>query len=84
MREQTKGYNRSREMRMEEWITVVEAARLSGYHPEYMRELIRTQRVKARKFGPLWQVSRSSLLDFQKDAKKSGDKRRKPKSNKPL
>jgi len=84
MREHTKGYNRNREMCMEEWITVVEASHLSGYHPEYMRELIRNQRVKARKFGPLWQVSRSSLLDFLKDAKKSGDKRRVPKSIKSL
>lgn len=69
---------------MEEWITVIEAAHLSGYHPEYIRELIRNQRVKARKFGPLWQVSRSSLLDFLNDAKKSGDKRRVPKSKKSL
>lgn len=69
---------------MEEWITVIDAARLSGYHPEYMRELIRSQRVKARKFGPLWQVSRSSLLDFLTEAEKSGDKRRGPKPDKDL
>jgi excisionase family DNA binding protein len=69
---------------MEEWITVLEAASLSGYHPEYMRELIRSQRVKARKFGPLWQVSRSSLLEFLKEVKKSGDKRRGPKPFKVL
>jgi len=69
---------------MEEWITVIEAARLSGYHPEYMRELIRSQRVKARKFGPLWQVSRSSLLELLIEAKKSGDKRRGPKPYKVL
>jgi excisionase family DNA binding protein len=63
---------------MEEWITVTEAARLSGYHPEYLREMIRNRKIKARKFGPLWQVNRSSLLEFLKEAEKSGDKRRGP------
>lgn len=47
-----------------EWITTKEAAELSGYHPEYLRELIRTQRINGRKFGPVWQVDKQDLLAY--------------------
>jgi len=63
----------------EKWLTVTEAAKLSGYHPYYLRELVRTGNVKARRFGPLWQVSRDSLFRYLKAAARSNDKRRGPK-----
>ena len=66
---------------MEEWITVIEAAEVSGYHPEHLRELIRSEQILARKFGPLWQVNRSSLIAYKNAAENSEDKRRGPKTS---
>ena len=59
----------------DDWITTTEAAELSGYHPERVRELIRDGEIEARKFGTIWQVSRGSLLAYLKAAEKTGDKR---------
>lgn len=64
-----------------EWLTVNEAASLSGYHPESIRELVRRGRIKARKFSIVYQVNRESLLAYMKKAKAMGEKRgRKPKN----
>lgn len=63
------------------WLTVNEAAKLSGYHPESIRELIRQKKIKARKFSIVYQVDRESLLAFLKKAQMMGEKRgRKPKN----
>ncbi len=62
-----------------DWITTTQAAELSGYHPERIRELVREGQIEAQKFGTLWQISRASLLTYLKAAEKSGDKRRGPK-----
>lgn len=64
---------------VEEWLTVDEAAELSGYHANYIRSLLREGKVKARKFGPVWQVHRQALLEYVATAEKSEDKRRGPK-----
>ena len=61
---------------MADWITTAGAARLSGYNAAYLRELIRTGKVKAQKWGRDWQVSRASLLAYMRAAEKSADKRR--------
>ena len=62
----------------EDWITTAEAARLSRYHPEHLRELIRNGAIKAQKWGRDWQVSRASLIAYMREADKSTDKRRGP------
>jgi excisionase family DNA binding protein len=60
----------------EQWLTVTQAAELSGYHPEHIRELLREGRIKkARKYGPLWQVDRASLLAYVKKTSELGEKR---------
>ena len=62
-----------------EWLTVNDAAKLSKYHPESIRELIRQGKIKARKFSIVYQVNRESLLAFLAKAKDMGEKRgRKP------
>jgi len=62
------------------WLTVQEAAKESGYHPERIRELIREDKIKARKISILWLVDRKSLLAYLKKAQTLGEKRgRKPK-----
>jgi len=45
-----------------EWLTTSESADMSGYHPEYIRELLRDGKIEGRKFGIAWQVSRQSLF----------------------
>lgn len=62
------------------WITTEEAARLSGYHPEYVRELARTGKINGQKFGPTWQIDKQSLLDYLEAGLKSDDDRRRPKA----
>lgn len=63
----------------DEWITTSQAAELSGYHPEYLRELIRTVKIHGRKFGIVWQISKQSLLAYLSDSQGADDKRRGPK-----
>jgi excisionase family DNA binding protein len=63
----------------DEWLTVNDAANLSGYDPEHIRRLIRENEIKARKFSIVWMVSRESLLEYVKKAQTWGKKRgRKP------
>jgi excisionase family DNA binding protein len=63
----------------EDWMTTAEAAEVSGYHPEHLRELIREGKISGRKFGPVWQIKRQSLLSYVESAKKRDDKRWGPK-----
>ncbi|GER78946.1 helix-turn-helix domain-containing protein [Chloroflexi bacterium CFX6] len=60
---------------MEDWLTTYEAARVSGYNPDYIRQLIRSQKVRGRKWGLSWQVSRRSLEEYVKKAEKLGERR---------
>lgn len=64
------------------WLSTDEAAELSGYHPERIRELIRAGAIAATKKGNSWWVDRQSLLDYLKAAAKSSDQRRGPKAKK--
>jgi excisionase family DNA binding protein len=64
---------------MEDWITTAEACKLSGYHVDHVRRLLRSGEVKGRKWGSAWQVSRQSLKDYLKRMKQQGE-RRGPKS----
>lgn len=59
-----------------DWITTAEAAKISGYHVNYIRRLIKSDAVNGRKvWGREWQVSRSSLLAHIRKAEKLGAKR---------
>lgn len=60
---------------MADWITTTEAARLTGYHPDYIRKLIRGGKVNARKFGIVWQVDRGSLMAHARKVERLGEKR---------
>lgn len=59
----------------DEWLTVQQAAKISGYHPEYLRYLIKAEKIDAKKFATVWQVSRASLQAYLKSAEKQGKKR---------
>jgi len=59
----------------EEWITTKEAAELSGYHAERIRELLRDGKIDGQKFGTIWQVNRSSLTTYVNQMDRKGDRR---------
>ena len=58
-----------------EWLTVSEAAKLSGYDPEHIRRLVREGEIKAQKFSIVWMVHHESLLEYMKKAQTWGKKR---------
>jgi excisionase family DNA binding protein len=60
---------------MEEWLTTYEAARLADLDADYIRKLVRADKIKARKWGQSWQVQRASLLDYLRKSHKQGNKR---------
>ena len=62
-------------------ITVEEAAQRSGYNPEYIRRLARTGKIKAKKFGVVWQVSLESLMEYLRSAENHSDGRYRPKKH---
>lgn len=62
----------------DEWLTVQEAAKLTGYHAEYLRIMIREGKIHARKFGPVWAINKPSLLKYLQIAEKSIDRRHGP------
>jgi Helix-turn-helix domain len=63
----------------DDWITTREAVKLSGYHLDHIRRLVRGGEVKARKIVIVWLVSRSSLMAYLRKQEQRGEKRgRKP------
>lgn len=60
---------------MPEWLTTKQAAELSGYSAYHLRELVHAGKVKAQKFGEVWQIDRRSLLAYLKATEKIGAKR---------
>lgn len=63
----------------DDWLTVNEAAKESGYDPEHIRRLIRQGEIKAQKISIVWLVDRKSLSVYLKKAQTWGKKRgRKP------
>jgi len=60
---------------MEEWLTTYEAASIAHYDPDYIRKLVRADKIKARKWGQSWQVHRDSLLEYIKKSETLGDRR---------
>jgi Helix-turn-helix domain len=63
----------------DDWISTREAVKLSGYHGDSIRRLVRSGEVRARKFATVWMVSRSSLFAYLRKQEQHGEKRgRKP------
>jgi excisionase family DNA binding protein len=60
---------------MTDWLSVTEAAKLAGYHPERLRELIREGKLKARKIVTVWQIDQASLTAFLREQQDKGAKR---------
>ena len=48
-----------------EWIATAEAAQLTGYSPNYVRQLVRQSSVRARKWSRVWMIDKQALLAYQ-------------------
>ena len=59
----------------EDWLTINEAAKLTNYHEETIRELARNGKITGRKISVVWQVSQKSLLEYLEKVEKLGGKR---------
>lgn len=55
-------------------LTSKEAAELTGYSVDYVQDLAREGKVKARKILTVWLIDRKSLLEHNKNARKQGAK----------
>ncbi len=57
---------------MHGWLTTEDAAHLTGYNLEYIRRLVRTKKVQAKKWGRDWMVSQASLTAYMEKAERRG------------
>ncbi|HEY62934.1 MAG TPA: helix-turn-helix domain-containing protein [Caldilineae bacterium] len=60
---------------MPEWISVQEAAEISGYHIEYVRRLIRRGKLQAERKGPMYWIDRASLEAYLEEVERLGTQR---------
>ena len=58
-----------------DWLTTKEAGKLAGYHPDYIRKLVKAGVIEARKWGNAWMINRPSLLVYVKQIETLGEKR---------
>ncbi len=55
----------------EEFITASQAAKLTGYNPDYFSSLIRDGKVRGKKMGKSWITTRKEVERFLKNIKKT-------------
>jgi excisionase family DNA binding protein len=60
------------------WITTIEAARVTGYHIKYIRQMIRAGRIEARKVGRDWLVNLAGLLAYKAEMERLGTQKHNP------
>jgi excisionase family DNA binding protein len=61
-----------------EWITTAEAAELTGYNLEYVRQMIRRGVVVAEKKGRDWWVDRASIKAYADKMRRLGSAKHSP------
>jgi hypothetical protein len=62
----------------DDWISISQAVKRSGYTADYLRTLIRQKQIKAQKVITVWLVNRQSLDEFSKQRTERTDKRGRP------
>lgn len=62
----------------EGYITILEAVKISGFHPEYIRKLARKGLIRGQKWGTVWAIDRKSLEQYISEGHKPGWKPGKP------
>lgn len=61
-----------------EYVSVEEAAQITGYNPEYIRRLIRHKVIKAVKKSRVWWIERESLEAYKKQMDSLGGEKFSP------
>ena len=61
-----------------EWITTKEAAELTGYNLEYIRQMIRRGVIRAEKKGHDWWVDKASVKAYADEMKRLGTAKHDP------
>lgn len=59
----------------DEWLSLKDAAELTGYSTRQLLRLIHAEKIKADKFVDVWRIDRRSVLAYVKEAGKTGKKR---------
>lgn len=59
-----------------DWVSTEEAAELTGYHPEYIRRLIRQGKIKVSRKGIMFWIDRESLLEYVRKSQAASKKDR--------
>lgn len=55
--------------------SIREASEKTGYHPEYLRQLITDGKIEAEKLGQMWLIKIESLQAYINEAEQSNDAR---------
>ena len=63
---------------LEGWVITKEAADLTGYNIKYLRRLVRSGRIEARKVGRDWLIKRESLLAYKQRMDRLGPQKHNP------
>ena len=61
-----------------EWITTKEAAELTGYNLEYIRQMMRRGVIRAEKRGRDWWVDKVSIKTYADEMKRLGTAKHNP------
>lgn len=63
--------------RMPSWASwsIREASERTGYHPEYLRQLLSDGKIEGEKLGQMWLIKVESLQAYIKEAEQSNDGR---------
>jgi len=64
-----------------DWISIREASKQSGYTEDYLRTLIRQKAIKARKVVIVWLVNRKSLDAYARKQTQRGERTGRPRSS---
>jgi hypothetical protein len=68
-------------MSIENWVSVTDAAALSGYSVQGIRLLARQGDIQARKIGKVWVVNKADLLRYKAEMEALGKRKHDPRRN---
>jgi len=71
------------EKNKEKWISLKEAAKISGYSPDYIGEMIRKGKIPGKQvyYNIAWMTTAEALLEYKQREKKKGERKANLKDN---
>jgi hypothetical protein len=52
------------EQKMDDYISLKQAGEISGYHPDYLSSLIRSEKLPGKKIGKTWMTTEKAIRDY--------------------